>query len=148
MDTCTVELSESERRSGWKLLASVLGDAAAAFGCVNRVEELVKQFLSDCPPFLTRNNRTTIGFFKAARECGICIGQDIALIGIDHISLLDDLGIPFSCVARDSKSMGREAVNILLGRIESDTITGRKIVTVPYKIILNGSEKRSIECLI
>ena len=45
LDTCTVELSESERRSGWKPLASVLGDAAAAFGCVNRVEELVKQFL-------------------------------------------------------------------------------------------------------
>ena len=45
LDTCTVELSESEHRSGWKPLASVLGDAAAAFGCVNRVEELVKQFL-------------------------------------------------------------------------------------------------------
>lgn len=45
LDTCTVELSESERRSGWKPLASVLGDAAAAFGCINRVEELVKQFL-------------------------------------------------------------------------------------------------------
>ena len=45
LDTCTVELSESERRSGWKPLASVLGDAAAAFGCVNRVEELIKQFL-------------------------------------------------------------------------------------------------------
>ena len=44
-DTCTVELSESERRSGWKPLASVLGDAAAAGGCVNRVEELIKQFL-------------------------------------------------------------------------------------------------------
>ena len=45
LDTCTVELSESEHRSGWKPLASVLGDAAAAFGCVNRVEELVKQLL-------------------------------------------------------------------------------------------------------
>ena len=45
LDTCTVELSESEHRSGWKPLASVLGDAAAAFSCVNRVEELVKQFL-------------------------------------------------------------------------------------------------------
>ena len=45
LDTCTVELSESERRSGWKPLASVLGDAAAAGGCVNRVEELIKQFL-------------------------------------------------------------------------------------------------------
>ena len=45
LDTCTVELSESEHRSGWKPLASVLGDAAAAFGCVNRVEELIKQFL-------------------------------------------------------------------------------------------------------
>ena len=45
MDTCTVKLSSSERRSGWKPLASVLGNAAAAFGCVNRAEELVKQFL-------------------------------------------------------------------------------------------------------
>ncbi|MFR6378101.1 MAG: sugar transferase [Oscillospiraceae bacterium] len=45
LDTCTIELSESERRSGWKPLAFILGDAAAAFGCVNRVEELVKQFL-------------------------------------------------------------------------------------------------------
>ena len=26
-------------------MASVLGDAAAAFGCVNRVEKLIKQFL-------------------------------------------------------------------------------------------------------
>ena len=45
LDTCTVERSESERRSGWKPLASDLGDAAAAGGCVNRVEELIKQFL-------------------------------------------------------------------------------------------------------
>ena len=45
LDTCTVEQSESERWSGWRPLASILGDAAAAFGCVNRVEELVKQFL-------------------------------------------------------------------------------------------------------
>ena len=42
---CTVEIRESERRSGWEPLASILGDAAAAIGCVNRVEELVKQFL-------------------------------------------------------------------------------------------------------
>ena len=32
LDTCTVELSESERRSGWKPLASVLGDGALAAG--------------------------------------------------------------------------------------------------------------------
>ena len=45
MDTCTVELSESEHRSGWTLLVSILGDAAAAGGCVNRVEEAFEQFL-------------------------------------------------------------------------------------------------------
>ena len=55
LNTCTVELSESERRSGWKPLAFILGDAAAAFGCVNRVEELVKQFLrSTVAQFLAR----------------------------------------------------------------------------------------------
>ena len=57
LDTCTVELSESERRSGWKPLASVLGDAGAAFGCVNRVEELVKQFLrGTIAQFLARSS--------------------------------------------------------------------------------------------
>ena len=45
LDTYTVEISYSEHRSGWKPRASVLGDAAAAGGCVNRVEELIKQFL-------------------------------------------------------------------------------------------------------
>ena len=97
---------------------------------------------------LTSNNRTTMGFLKAAREAGIRIGYDIALIGIDHVTLLNDLGIPFSCVARDSKAMGREAINILLDRIKSNTVTGRKITIVPYEIRLHGSEKRSTECLI
>ena len=97
---------------------------------------------------LTSNNRTTMGFLKAAREHSIRIGRDIALIGIDHVSLLNDIGIPFSCVTRDSKEMGREAINILLHRIKSNTITGRKITIVPYEIKLNGSEKRSADCLI
>lgn len=97
---------------------------------------------------LTSNNRTTMGFLKAAREFGIQVSRDIALIGIDHVSLLNDLGIPFSCVSRDSKEMGREAINILLRRIESNTVTGRKVTIVPFEIRLNGSEKRSEECVL
>ena len=66
LDTCTVELSESERRSGWKPLASVLGDAAAAFGCVNRVEELVKQFLRGAVAQLLA--RTSVQFISCSQD--------------------------------------------------------------------------------
>ena len=34
-----------ERRAGWEPLACILDDVAAAGGCVNRVEEVLKQFL-------------------------------------------------------------------------------------------------------
>ncbi len=56
---------------------------------------------------LTSNNRTTIGLIKAAREHNIRLGRDLALIGIDRVTLLDALGYPFSCITRDSRAMGR-----------------------------------------
>ena len=66
---------------------------------------------------LTSNNRTTIGLIKAAREHNIRLGRDLALIGIDRVTLLDALGYPFSCITRDSRAMGREAVHLLLKRM-------------------------------
>ena len=44
LDTCTVEIRSSEHRTWWEPLASIVDDAVAAGGCVNRVEELFKQF--------------------------------------------------------------------------------------------------------
>ena len=106
-----------------------------------------KMFCSGEMPqaILTSNNRTTLGFLKAARECDVKVGKEIALIGIDHIGILEDLGFPFSCVSRDSRQMGREAINVLLERLNGTITIGRKVSVMPYKLELRGSEKRTTD---
>jgi len=90
---------------------------------------------------VTCNNRTSLGFLKAAREQKVKIGRDIAVIGIDNIDVLDILDYNFSCVTRDTCEMGRVAMRLLCDRIENKT-TQRIIHVVPCQLVLKGSERR------
>lgn len=90
---------------------------------------------------LTCNNRTTIGFLKAAGECGISVGHDIALIGIDKVTVLDEIGFPLSCASRDNHEMGCMALRLMLERMK-DAGSSRKISMIPYKLELKGTERR------
>lgn len=116
-----------------------------------------QMFLSGDYPegMLTCNNRSSIGFLKAAAVCGISIGKDIALIGIDKVPMLQEIGFPFSCISRDNQEMGRMAMQLMMERI-SDTIyaeklsvaglprsgSAKKVAMAPYQLELNGSERR------
>lgn len=90
---------------------------------------------------VTCNNRTNLGFLKATRKCGVRIGRDIAVIGIDHVEVLDILDYNFSYVSRDTYEMGRIAMRLLCDLIENKT-TQRTIQMVPCKLELKGSERR------
>ncbi len=111
---------------------------------VNKSYELSKAMFEsgDIPDgILTSNNRTSIGFVKAAKDCNIRIGIDIGVIGIDHVEMLDILGYELSCATRNTKKMGKTALEILLERIANPNM-GRKIIIVPYELHLKGSEKK------
>lgn len=90
---------------------------------------------------VTCNTFTSLAFLKAARECDVGIGKDIAVIGIDHIQVVDILGYNFSCVTRDVHEMGRVAMRMLCDRIENETAQ-RTIHMIPCKLVLKGSERR------
>lgn len=90
----------------------------------------------------TSNNLTSLGLFKAAREFGIEIGRDIAVIGNDFVHEFDYLSIPFSTVRRDNSEMGRRAVQMLIDRLENPD-KPRSIAMVPFVTDLQGTEKRS-----
>lgn len=94
---------------------------------------------------VTSNNRTSIGLIRAARENNIQLGKDLAVIGVDHIMMLDMLGYPFSCITRDSRLMGREVVKLLLQNIKDPSKSGRTALIMPAEIRLKGSEKRTTE---
>lgn len=105
---------------------------------------LTKQMIAagDLPDaMVTTNNLTSIGFIKAMVEHGISIGRDIAVIGIDYIPVLDVLGFHFSCVSRDTKEMGKMAMELLIHRMEEPN-GHRNIWVVPCKLELKGSETR------
>ena len=89
----------------------------------------------------TSNNRTSLGLMKAARECGIEIGRDIAVIGNDFVHELDYLDIPFSTVRRDNEEMGRQSVRMLVDRLENPK-KARSICMIPFVTDLQGTEKR------
>lgn len=101
-----------------------------------------QMFLSGDYPegMLTCNNRSSIGFLKAAAACGITIGKDIAVIGIDKIPMINEIGFPFSCVSRDNQEMGRMAMRLMMERIY-DSGGSRKVAMAPYRLELNGSER-------
>ncbi len=92
----------------------------------------------------TCNNRTNLGFIKAAREKKIKLGHDIAAIGIDHVEVLDILDYNFSYVTRDTVEMGRVAISMLLNRLKNPDMQ-RNFRIMPYKLVLKGSEKRMPE---
>ena len=111
---------------------------------MEKAYELSKELLTrgDLPDAVyTSNNRTSLGFLKAANECGIKIGEDIALMGNDRIETVDILGIALSCVYRDNYEMGRMAVRMLQERM-SKPDKSRSISIIPHSVRLRGSEKK------
>lgn len=111
---------------------------------VDTAYRLTKQMIAsgDLPDaMVTTNNLTSIGFIKAMVERGMAIGKDIAVIGIDHIPMLDVLGYHFSYVSRDTEEMGRMAMELLLQRMEKPN-SQRNIWVVPCKLELKGSEMK------
>lgn len=90
------------------------------------------------------NNQSTLGFLKAANECDIKIGRDIALIGNDRIEVVDLLGIGISWVYRNNRDMGSIAMHMLDERIRNPQ-KYKTIRVVPYYVELNGSERKHTE---
>lgn len=113
--------------------------------CMDRAYELSKQLLTrgDLPDAIyCCNNQSTLGFLRAASECGVKIGKDIALLGNDRIEEVDILGIGVSWIYRDNCQMGSIAMRMLDERIKNPEKC-KTISVVPFQVELNGSEKKS-----
>ena len=93
---------------------------------------------------LTCNNQTTLGLLRATRERGLRFGRDIAMVGIDHIEVLDIIDYEYSYVTRDMVDMGRQAMKLLLERISHPQMGIRNII-MPYQMNLKGAEKKQKE---
>lgn len=86
------------------------------------------------------NNFIAIGVVWAAREFGICIPEDLALVTFDDLELAALL-LPFFTVARQpAYTMGSIAIQFLLERIsQGSKIKERREVILKPEIIIRRS---------
>lgn len=112
--------------------------------CVETAYELGCQLLdAPVPPdgVMCCNNYTSLGFIRAVHERNMKLGQEIAMVGIDHISVLDMIGFQYSYVTRDTDAMGRLAMELLCERIEHPEGEMKSLI-IPYISRMSGTETK------
>lgn len=86
------------------------------------------------------NDLLAVGIFKGARERGIRVPDDLSIVGFDNTILATSVDPPLTSVKQPIEEMGREAINLLIQRIEGKKETIGRIVLLP-EIIFRSSTK-------
>lgn len=85
------------------------------------------------------NNLGSYGFLKAVYESGMSIPQDISYIGFDDVPGINLFGNKFSFMDRDAVGMGRQAMKMLVRRMERPALPVERIY-LSVTLRLYGSE--------
>jgi LacI family transcriptional regulator len=83
---------------------------------------------SDRPTaIVTANNFLGFGVIDAARELGLRVPEDVALVTFDDVEIVTDSPF-FTCAAQPAEAMGRTAVERLIARLGGDESPVRETV--------------------
>ncbi len=100
---------------------------------LNTTYEITRKMIQSCDypeALVLSNNTTTLGFIRGMKECGKEPDDEIQIVGIDHIPVLDMIGYRYDCITRDTKGMGRKAMELLMERFQNPD-RERKIYMIP-----------------
>ena len=89
------------------------------------------------------NDIVAIGVMKAAKEIGVEIPKDIALVGFSDIRLSSMVSVPLTTIKEDTHLMAHEGVNLLIDQLEKKR-SKKYVKKLPGKLIIRkscGSEK-------
>jgi LacI family transcriptional regulator len=76
------------------------------------------------------NDMTAVGVLKAARQAGLSVPGDLALVGFDDIPLASYVHPSLTTIAQPKAQMGRQAVEMVLALISHDGPHGGGIANV------------------
>ena len=76
---------------------------------------------------VTANNFLGFGLLDAAREAGLRVPEDLAIVTFDDVEVVTDSPF-FTCAAQPAEAMGRTAVEQLIARLNGDESPVRETV--------------------
>jgi LacI family transcriptional regulator, galactose operon repressor len=85
------------------------------------------------PPtaLVVANNRMTIGVMRGAREVGMKIPDDMALVAFDDFEWADLFHPRLTVIAQPTQKMGEQALQLVLSRLADPAMPPRRIVMHP-----------------
>lgn len=79
-----------------------------------------------------------VGAMKAAREAGLGVPEDLAVVGFDDIQLASLINPALTTIRQDKVGLGRAAAWALLQQIESPELTSAAL-TLPVELVVRAS---------
>ncbi len=80
------------------------------------------------------NDMCALGFIQGARESGIRVPDDVAVVGFDDTTVARFASVPLTTIHQPADQIGRTAVEIIQKRIER-TGTGNRTIFTPTLIV-------------
>lgn len=110
--------------------ARSLGEAILALPAADRPEGV-----------FAANDLIALGLLQAFTRAGVCVPDDIALIGYDDIEFAASAAVPLSSVRQPARQMGRRAAQLLLQEIEHGTGEACEHVVFDPELVVRESTR-------
>ncbi|RPI89796.1 MAG: LacI family transcriptional regulator, partial [Chloroflexi bacterium] len=85
-----------------------------------------------------QNDRMALGVLRAARDLGLDIPKQLAVIGVDDMPLSSYFDPPLTTVKQDMVRIGREAARLMIQTIE-DAHFKPQHIRLPGQLIVRNS---------
>jgi DNA-binding LacI/PurR family transcriptional regulator len=85
------------------------------------------------------NDAMAIGAMRAAQECGLQVGVDLAVTGFDDAPMVQYLNPPLTSVRQPTWEVGQRVMQLLLAQLEGNTPEERQVLLAPRLIVRTSS---------
>jgi LacI family transcriptional regulator len=119
-------------------------DAALLIECGSDIEDgyAAAQRLLALPErptaIVSINDLLAMGVLRAAADCGLRVPQDLSLVGFDDILMARYLTPRLTTASKDAVRMGREAVQLVLARLQ-DPARPPQVIKLPTQFVVRES---------
>jgi LacI family transcriptional regulator len=84
------------------------------------------------------NDQTAIGIYQAAKELGLCIPDDVSVIGFDNLPEAANLNPPLTTMDQGIRQMGEMAIQLVVRLIEGEVLEENMFV-LPTRLVIRDS---------
>jgi DNA-binding LacI/PurR family transcriptional regulator len=91
------------------------------------------------------NDRVALGAYKAVKEAGLRVPEDIGIFGYGFNEITDSFDPQLTVINQDPRKMGTEAIKLLINEIEKKTKGGHNKIYIEEEFLWRKSVKRKVK---